>query len=154
MIVSPVHLIFPFGPRGVCQEQRQTIHAGLKSPPFLSAGHQIISKREGGLTWDTGSELIGELGQQVVVYPVFHGAQDDDGSGVVNFGEEREMKLLKGDRENTAVWKRSESSYLPLGLPSRSCASFCLSLLTNAEAFQSDTRVIGQKHERGLSVYF
>lgn len=42
------------------------------------------------LTWDARSKLIGEFRQQVIVYPVLHRAQDDDGPRVVNLGGNKE----------------------------------------------------------------
>ena len=48
-----------------------------------------------GPTWDAGSEFVGELGDQVVVDPVFHGAEDDDRTGVVHCGRTR---TRQGDR--------------------------------------------------------
>lgn len=46
------------------------------------------------LTRNTGAKLVGELGDEVIVDAVLHGAEDNDGSGVVNWDRE-EQSLLR-----------------------------------------------------------
>lgn len=38
------------------------------------------------LTWDAGAKLVGELGDEVIVDPVFHGSEHNNGPRVINFG--------------------------------------------------------------------
>ena len=64
---------------------------------LVNAGHEVIvttihfvlSLRSGGV-WDAGPEPVGKLSHEVVIDPVLHGAEDDDGSG------ELEINLLHG----------------------------------------------------------
>lgn len=44
-----------------------------------------VDRRLGGLTRDAGPELVGELGDEVVIDPILHGAEDDDGPRVVHW---------------------------------------------------------------------
>lgn len=39
------------------------------------------------LTRDTGSKLVGELGEQVIIGTVFGGPEDNDGASIVHWGE-------------------------------------------------------------------
>lgn len=105
VIVSPIHLIFPFGPRGVCQKKKKkTAVQALTQVSFACL--VIVSDgvfRDKGkdlwlLTWDARTKLIGELGQQVVIYPVFDRTQDDDGAGIMHFREEPEANQQKESR--------------------------------------------------------
>lgn len=68
--------------------------------PNLTAGgsSDFVSKLQRDLwqellTWDARSKLIRELRQQVIVYPVLHRAQDDDGPRVMNYRENTAIKL-------------------------------------------------------------
>lgn len=65
------------------REERQVLPARVGPRPPVSDG----------LTRDAGSELVGELRDQVVVDPVLHGAEDDDGSGVAHCRTEPEQKV-------------------------------------------------------------
>lgn len=50
-------------------------------PPCLAPGAPPA------LTGNTGSELVGELGEKVIVGSVLGGPKDDDGASIVNWGQ-------------------------------------------------------------------
>lgn len=90
VIVSAVHLIVSLGPGRVCDRTTAFILKSKSDPTrcrqkrgalFLKVKSDRCLR---GLTRDAGPELVGELGDEVVVDPILHGAEDDDGPRVVH----------------------------------------------------------------------
>lgn len=88
VIVSAVHLIVSLGPGRVCNRTTAFI---LKSKSDLTRCRQKrgalflkVDRCLRVLTRDAGPELVGELGDEVVVDPILHGSEDDDGPCVVH----------------------------------------------------------------------
>lgn len=85
VVVLAVHLVLSPRTSRICgwvAETRTSLNL-----PLHSQSAQPVGGRE--LTRHAGAKLVRELGDEVVVYSVFHGTQDDHWPCVVDYGEQR-----------------------------------------------------------------
>lgn len=78
-------------------------------------------QRELLLTWNTRSELLWEFWDQIVVDPVLHGSQDDDGSGVADC---RRITHTRSYFLCRLTWTSEVNTWRPFLLSCRSTASY------------------------------
>ena len=62
------------------QQEHNSVYSEGRAGPNASDQHGFLF----GLTRDTRPKLVGELRDKVVVDPILHGAEDDDGPRVVH----------------------------------------------------------------------
>lgn len=87
MVVLPVHLVLSPRTSRICGwvvEKHE-----FESPPPLLHSQSAESLGGGELTRHAGAKLVRELGDEVVVYSVFHGTQDDHWPRVVDWKKQR-----------------------------------------------------------------
>lgn len=92
------------------------------------------------LTRDTGSKLVGELGEKIIVGTVFGRPKDDDGASVVHWGQR--VWLRQPAKQAGREVEAGAEAHLPSASPSHSSEPSLLDLVGDGASARGSARQV------------